>query len=185
MIEIRIHGRAGQGAKSAAQFIAEAAMDKGKYVQAFPEYGAERMGAPMKAYVRISDNKIRDYSPVLNPDVVMVIDPYFVEQIDVAEGLKEKGILIVNTNKGPSEVKHLTNFRGKIFTLDATKIALETIKANKPNTPLLGALIKATSIVKLEDINGKIKDYFLKKLGEEKTNANIAAVMRGFNEAKS
>lgn len=185
MIEIRIHARAGQGAKSAAQFIAEAAMEKGKFVQAFPEYGAERMGAPMKSYVRISDSRIRDYSPVLNPDVVMVIDPYFIEQIDVAEGMKENGILIVNTNKNPAEIKNLTEFKGKIFTLDATKIAFEAIKANKPNTPLLGALVKATNIVKLEEINKKIKDYFLKKLGEEKTNANINAVVRGFNEAKN
>ncbi|MDO8741060.1 MAG: 2-oxoacid:acceptor oxidoreductase family protein [Candidatus Woesearchaeota archaeon] len=185
MIEIRIHSRAGQGAKSAAQFIAEAAMEKGKFVQAFPEYGAERMGAPMKVYVRISDKKIRNYSSIVAPDVVMVIDPYFIEQIDVAEGLKESGILIVNTNKDPAEVKKITNFNGKIFALDATKIAFETIKANKPNTPLLGALIKATNVVDLEEINKKIKDYFLKKLGEEKTNANINAVARGFNETKS
>ena len=112
ILEIRIHGRGGQGAKTASQFIAEAALGEGKNIQAFPEYGPERAGAPMKAYTRISDKQITTYAPVVNPDVVIVIDPTLVKSANVTEGLTDDGILIVNTPKSAEELKKETGFKG-------------------------------------------------------------------------
>jgi pyruvate ferredoxin oxidoreductase gamma subunit len=176
IFEIRIHGRGGQGAKTASQFIAEAALGEGKHIQAFPEYGPERAGAPMKAYTRISDKSITTYAPVVHPDIVMVIDPTLVGPIDVAEGLTKDGILMVNTPKSAEEVKEETGFKGKVYTVDATKIAIDTVGRNLPNTPMLGALVKISNIIPIESIKNSINKKFLKKLGEEKTNATIKGV---------
>jgi pyruvate ferredoxin oxidoreductase gamma subunit len=181
IFEIRIHGRGGQGAKTAAEFIAEAALDKGKNIQAFPEYGPERSGAPMKAYARVSDDKIKTFAPVVNPDVVMVIDNTLVESVDVTEGLTNKGILIVNTNEDPLKIKKKTGFNGKIFCVDATKISIDTVGRNLPNTPMLGALVKATGIIELDAITCCIKHKFLKKLGEDKTNKTIEGVKKAYD----
>lgn len=184
IFEIRIHGRGGQGAKTAAQFVAEAAIGKGKYIQSFPEYGPERSGAPMKAFARISDKPIHTTAPVINPDVVLVIDPTLLDTINVAEGLNEDNILIVNTPKDTAWVKEKVSFNGKIMTIDATKISLETVGKNLPNTPMLGALVKATNCIELEAISESIKKKFLKKLGEQKTQATIDAVKRAHDEVK-
>jgi pyruvate ferredoxin oxidoreductase gamma subunit len=181
IFEVRIHGRGGQGAKTASQFIAEAGMSKGKFIQSFPEYGPERAGAPMKAYARISDKQITTYAPVVQPDVVMVIDPTLVNSVDVAEGLTDEGTLIVNTNESSEDIKKKTNFNGKIFCVDATKISLETVGKNLPNTPMLGALIKATNIIPIEAVFDSIKHKFLKKLGEDKTNQTIDGVKRAYD----
>lgn len=181
IFEIVIHGRGGQGAKTASQFIAEAALDKGKYIQSFPEYGPERAGAPMKAYARISDKPITTYAPIVNPDVVMVIDPTLIRAVDVAEGLTKGGVLIVNTNESTEEIKKKTGFKGKIYCVDATKISIDTVGRNLPNTPMLGALIKATKVIELEAITDSIKHKFLKKLGEEKTNSTIEGVKRAYD----
>jgi pyruvate ferredoxin oxidoreductase gamma subunit len=184
MFEIRIHGRGGQGAKTAAQFIVEAALEKGKYIQSFPEYGPERSGAPMRAFARLSDKPIRTYAPIVSPDVVMVIDPTLLEGVNVTEGLTKEGILIVNTPNGPEWVKEKTKFRGRCMTVDATKISLESVGKNLPNTPMIGALIKATECIDLKAIEESIRNKFLKKIGEEKTNATIRAVDRAYNEAR-
>ncbi len=181
IFEIRIHGRGGQGAKTASQFIAEAGLSKGKHIQAFPEYGPERAGAPMKAYARISDKHIKTYAPVVNPDVVMVIDPTLVGPVDVAEGLTNDGVLIVNTNESIEDIKKKTNFQGKIYCVDATKISIDTVGKNLPNTPMLGALVKATNIIPLEAIFDSIKHKFLKKLGEDKTNKTIEGVKKAYD----
>ena len=182
VFEIRFHGRGGQGAKTAAQFVAEAALDAGKHIQSFPEYGPERAGAPVQAYDRISDKPITTYAPVVNPDVVIVIDPTLMNSIDVTEGLTNKGILIVNTPKKSTEIKkELPNFKGKTYTIDATKISMEAVGANLPNTPMLGALIKATNIIGLDAITHSIKQKFLKKIGEEKTNKTIEGVKRAYD----
>ncbi len=178
IVEIRIHGRGGQGAKTAAEFIAEAALSKDKQIQAFPEYGPERAGAPMKAYVRVSDKKIKTFAPVVSPDVVMVIDPTLITSVDVAEGLAKDGILIVNTNKTSKEIRKGTDFNGKIYCVDATKISIDTVGRNLPNTPMLGAFVKATDIIPLEAIFECIKEKFLKKLGEDKTNKTIEGVKK-------
>lgn len=184
LTEIRWHGRGGQGAKTAAQFLAEAALDSGKFIQAFPEYGPERAGAPMRAYTRISDKAINIHSGVTNPEVVVVIDSTLLTP-EVLEGLSDSGILVVNSSELPSEIrKRLKRKGGKVAAVDATKIALETVKIPMPNTPMLGALLKVTPIVSLEALKAKIKDKFLKKIGEEKTTANLEAIKRAYNEVK-
>lgn len=181
IFEIRIHGRGGQGAKTASQFIAEAGLSKGKHIQAFPEYGPERAGAPVKAYARISDKHIKTYAPVVNPDVVLVIDPTLVGPVDVTEGLTDEGILIVNTPKSAEGIRKEVSFKGKIYTVDATKISIDTIGKNLPNTPMLGALVKATNIIPLEAIFDSIKQKFLEKLGEDKTNKTIEGVKKAYD----
>lgn len=182
--EIRWHGRGGQGAKTASQFLAEAALDSGRHIQAFPEYGPERSGAPMRSYTRISDSAISVHSGVTNPDVVVVIDPTLLGP-DVLEGLPDDGILVVNTAESPKEIRKRLDFQhGKVASVDATTIALETIKTPMPNTPMLGALIKIMPVVPLDAIEQKIKDKFLKKLGQQATDANIEAVRRAYKEVR-
>lgn len=182
--EIRIHGRGGQGAKTASKFIAEAAMEEGKHIQAFPEYGPERAGAPMKAYTRISDKHITTYAPVVSPDLVMVIDPTLLETIDVTEGLKEDGTLIVNTPLSPEEIKKKLSFSGKVYTVDATKISIDTVGKNLPNTPMLGAFVKITKIIPIDSVKKCIKDKFLSKIGQEKTDLTIKGVELASEEIK-
>ena len=160
-------------------------MDEGKFVQAFPEYGPERSGAPVTAYARISDEKIRLYQPVHHPDIVLVIDETLIGPIDVKEGMDKDGILIVNTPKSADEMRKLTCFDGKVYTVDATKISIDATGVNKPNVPILGAMIKATGVIKLESVENKIKQKFLKKLGEEKTQATIDAIVRAHDEVRS
>jgi len=185
MIEIRWHGRGGQGAKTASQFLGEAALDTGKYIQSFPEYGPERAGAPMKAFNRISEKVITIHSSVTSPDIVVVIDPTLVGAIDVTEGMDDNGILLVNTDKSPEDIRKATNFKkGKVGTVDATKIALETLKLPMPNMPMLGALLKANSLVTIDQLSERVKGKFLKKIGEQKTNANLEGIKRAYNEVK-
>ena len=183
IFEIRIHGRGGQGAKTAAQFIAEAALEQGKNIQAFPEYGPERSGAPVRAFTRISDKPIKTYAPVVNPDVVIVIDPTLINE-GIAEGLAKEGILLVNSSESADAIKKKTGFTGKTYTVDATKISIEHVGKNLPNTPMLGALIKITNIVSLNSINNKVKEKFLSKLGEQKTQATIDAIKKAFDGVK-
>ena len=185
VFEIRIHGRGGQGGKTAAQFIAETALKEGKEIQAFPEYGPERTGAPVNAYVRISDKRIKVYHSVQHPDAVLVIDATLMGMIDVTKGLNDDGILIVNTSKSPEEIRKETGFKGKIYTVDATKISIDTTGVNKPNIPIIGALIKATNVIPIEGLVETIKAKFLKKLGEERTNAMIEQVESAYKEVKS
>jgi len=185
LLEVRWHGRGGQGAKTAAQFLAEAALELGKFIQSFPEYGPERAGAPIRAYTRISDHEIRVHSPVKNPDIVVVIDPTLLDSIDVAEGLAEDGILVVNTEKSISDVREKTKYKkGKVAICDATKISLETLGIPMPNTPMIGALLKVKPIVPTESVEKEIREKFLKKIGEKKTEANITALRRAFEETK-
>lgn len=178
IFEIRIHGRGGQGAKTASQLIVEAAMDQGKFIQAFPEYGPERTGAPMKTYARISDKPIMSYQPILNPDVVIVIDPTLFEQVDVASGLKKDGVIIVNSTHDPGSIKKDIGFKGKLYSVDATGISIEMVGRNMPNTPMIGALIKITGVIRLETMINKVRNMFLKKIGTEKTQANIESIKR-------
>lgn len=184
LTEIRWHGRGGQGAKTAAQFLAEAALDSGKFIQAFPEYGPERAGAPIRAYTRISDKAIDIHSGVTNPEVVVVIDPTLLTP-ELLKGLPDNGILVVNSPESPSNIrKRLGYVGGKVAAVDATKIALETVKLPMPNTAMLGALAKVMPIVPLEMLQEKVRDKFLKKIGEEKTTANLEAVKRAYDEVK-
>ncbi len=184
IVEIRIHGRGGQGAKSASQLIVEAAIEQGKQVQSFPEYGPERAGAPMVTYARISDKTITTHEPVLRPDIVLVIDHTLLEQVDVTSGMSGKSVLIVNSNKGPAEIRKETGFKGKTHTVDATGISIRNIGRNLPNTPMLGALIKVTRVIKLDSLIEKVEGMFLRKIGREKTDANIAAIKEAYEKVR-
>lgn len=184
VLEIRIHGRGGQGAKTASQFIAEAGLDQGKFIKAFPEYGPERRGAPITAYARISDKPITTYSPIKKPDIVLVIDATLLDSVDVTAGLSNDGILIVNSHEDKYKVRDKTKFEGKINVVDATKISIDLVGKNLPNIPMLGALVKVTEAISLNSLKNKIKEKFLKKIGEEKTNKTIQTLEKGHKEVK-
>lgn len=189
LIEIRWHGRGGQGAKTAALLFADAALGSGKYVQAFPEYGPERMGAPVASFNRLSSKPILRHSGVTSPDVVMVLDPTLMDSIDVTEGMSEGGSIIINTDHSPDVVKkEFTIPDGiKIFTVDASAISLETIGKDIPNTPMLGAIVKATGILDfkamLEETRIKLEQKFKSK--PELIDGNIKAIERAYSEVKS
>lgn len=184
LIEIRWHGRGGQGAKTAAQFLAEAALETGKNIQAFPEYGPERAGAPIRTYTRISEKPINLHCSVTNPEYVVVIDPTLISPA-VVEGLSDKGVLIVNSQESIDAVRKKTGFKmGKVATVDATQISLDTLGRPMPNMPMLGALVKVVPLVKLDTLFERVKAKFLKKIGEEKTNANIKGIKRAYQEVK-
>ncbi len=186
ILEIRWHGRGGQGAKTAAQLLAEAALEGGKYIQAFPEYGPERAGAPIRTFTRISAAPINLHCGVSNPEIVVVIDPTLLNSIDVTEGLTKEGVLLVNTEESPQAIRQKLQFKeARVYTVGATKIALDTLKLPLPNMPMLGALIKATAVVPLERLEEKITKKFLKKIGEEKTKGNIEGVRRAYQEVQS
>lgn len=183
MTEVRWHGRGGQGAVTAAKVLAEVAMKTGKHVQAFPDYGPERSGAPLRAYNRISDSVLRLHAAVKNPGVVVVIDPSLLATVDVTEGAAPDAVFVINTNHCPADIKKLLKIENqKVFTVDASKIALETIGRPIPNTPMLGALAKATGIVTLEDLLDDVKRSFGKKFSEQIINANLEAVKRAYQE---
>ncbi|MEM3731477.1 MAG: pyruvate ferredoxin oxidoreductase subunit gamma [Candidatus Bathyarchaeia archaeon] len=170
--EIRIHGRGGQGSVTAAELLAHAAFIEGKWVQAFPYFGAERRGAPVKAFARISDKPIRLRSQIYNPDYVIVLDPVLYEAVDVTEGLKKNGIIIINTTKKPEE----TPFKGwRVATVDATGIALQLnlIVAGAPvvNTAIVGAFARATEGVKLQSVIAAIKETWPGSAGEKNARA--------------
>ncbi len=184
MFEIIIHGRGGQGAKTAAQLIVDTAIDKGKYIQAFPEYGPERTGAPMRTFARISDEPIKTYQPVTDPNAVIVIDPTLLDVVDVKTGITEKTVIIVNTTKSPEEIKKKIGFDGKLYTIDATGISIDILGRNMPNTPVLGALIKVTNVIELQMLIDKIEGMFLKKIGPEKTKANVDCVKKAYDDVK-
>ncbi|MGB9622184.1 MAG: 2-oxoacid:acceptor oxidoreductase family protein [Brevinematia bacterium] len=182
--DIRIHGRAGQGAKTAAQLIAESAIDVGMYAQSFPEFGAERTGAPMKAYSRISKDKIDVHYQIDNPDIVVVMDESLFNAESVLEGIKDDGIVVVNTPLKPEEVRKRYNIPSniKVYTLDATGIAIDLFGKNFANMPLLGVIVKLTGFINPEKVKEVIRKKFMKKLGEEGVNKNILAFERGINE---
>jgi len=184
-IEIRWHARAGQGAVTAAKALAEAAMSGGKFVQAFPEYGPERMGAPLRAYNRISDKPISIHCQVTNPNVVVVIDPTLLSSDNVTDGVADGAIYIINTERSPEEIRKRLNAKnGKVYVVDATKIALETIGRPIPNTPILGAIAKATDFLKIENIKKEIEASFGKKFGKRVVEANFKAIERAYEEVK-
>lgn len=186
MVEVRWHGRGGQGAKTAAYLLAEAIMGEGKNIQAFPEYGPERMGAPVRAFVRISDTPIRMHCPVLSPNVVVVLDPTLCGKIDVLEGVPDDGIIIINTDQTPDQMAAQINAGSrKVYTVPATTIAMETIRRPIPNTVMLGALAKATGMLDLDRLKKKIKDKFGEKLRPEVLEGNLTAVDRAFQEVQS
>ena len=181
LVEIRWHGRGGQGAKTASLLLADAAFNTGKYIQGFPEYGPERMGAPITAYNRISDERITIHSNIYEPDYVVVVDDSLLECVDVTAGLKEDGAIVINTTKTPEEVRPLLKgYKGKVCTIDAKTISIETLGAYFPNTPMLAAIVKVSGIMPeqefLDDMVGSFKHKFAKK--PEVIDGNMAALKR-------
>ncbi|MFO8035367.1 MAG: 2-oxoacid:acceptor oxidoreductase family protein [Anaerolineales bacterium] len=183
LTEIRWHGRGGQGVVTAGKLLAEAALGTEQYFQAFPDYGPERMGAPIRAFTRLSDQPITIHSQVETPDVVLVLDPTLLSSVPVAEGLVEDGVLVVNTALSPEEVREATGFKtGKVFTVDASHIAIEEMGREITNTPMLGALVKATGLISLDALIEELQAWFEKKISEKAIEANIRAMKRSAEE---
>lgn len=183
MTEIRWHGRAGQGVVTAGELLAEAAMQSGNYFQAFPEYGSERMGAPIKSYTRVSDQPIEIHCPVLEPDVVIVVNPNLLGIVDVTEGLKADGTVVINTPDSPEAIRERINFHsGKVYCVDATRIALEEIKRDIPSTMMLAVMAKASNITTLESAIEVAKHALGTKLRPEIVQANVRALQRAYEE---
>ena len=168
LIEIRWHGRGGLGAKSSSLLVADASFNTGKYIQGFPEYGPERMGAPITAYNRISSSPITIHSNIYEPDYVVVVDDTLLESVDVTAGLKNSGAIIINTTKDNDYLKQvLSNYSGNIYKIDARKVSMETLGKYFPNTPMLAAVVKVSEIMSeqefLDDMVGSFKHKFAKK----------------------
>ncbi len=168
LIEIRWHGRGGQGAKTASLLLADAAFNTGKYIQGFPEYGPERMGAPITAYNRVSTQPITVHSNIYEPDFVVVVDDTLLEAVDVTAGLKADGGIIINTTKTAEQLQgSLKNYQGNIYTIDARSISIEALGKYFPNTPMLAAIIKVSEIMSdealLEDMKSSFKHKFASK----------------------
>jgi pyruvate ferredoxin oxidoreductase gamma subunit len=185
LTEIRWHGRGGQGVVTAGKLLAEAALGADQYFQAFPDYGPERMGAPIRAYTRISSEPIMIHSQIEKPDVVLVLDPTLLGSVPVTEGLADEGILVVNTTMSPQEVRDTLVFGGgHVFTVDASHIAIEEMGREITNTPMLGALVRATGLIDLEDMAGQLRDWFAGKLTEEAIEANVRAMRRAADQVQ-
>lgn len=186
MTEVRWHGRGGQGAVTAAKILAEAALGEGWHIQAFPEYGAERRGAPVRSFTRISERPILLHSPIHTPDVVAVLDATLLDAVDVTEGLGEDGILLVNTTEDPATIRKKLKLRGrKIFTVDATQISIECIGRPIPNTPMVGAVMRAAEILPLENLVDGFRSKFSEKFRPEVIEGNIQAIRRAYEEVKT
>ena len=186
-VEIRWHGRGGQGAKTASLLLAEAAFNTGKYIQGFPEYGPERMGAPITAYNRISDSKIRIHSNIYEPDYVVVVDESLIKDVDVTAGLKKDGAILVNTQKEPAEIKkQLKGFEGKVYTIDAMTISIDTLGRYFPNTPMLGAIVKVSGVMKEDEFITSMEESFKHKFASkpEVIEGNMKAIKRALQEVK-
>ena len=187
VVEIRWHGRGGQGAKTAALLLADAAFNTGKYVQGFPEYGPERMGAPITAYNRISSEKITVHSNIYDPDYVVVVDESLLSSVDCTKGLSPEGAIIINSSKTPDELRpHLKGYTGKVCTIDAGRISEETIGKNFPNTPMLAAVVKVSGVVDaeefLKDMEGSFKHKFASK--PQVIEGNMRALKRSLEEVQ-
>jgi len=167
-IEIRWHGRGGQGAKTAALLLADVAFKTGAYVQGFPEYGPERMGAPITAFNRISDKEIRVHSNIYTPDLVVVVDETLLSSVDVTAGLKADGAIIVNTDKTPEEIKpELRGYAGKVFTVDARKISMEALGKYFPNSPMLAAAVAVSGVMSKYEFIREMKASYEHKFAKK------------------
>ena len=188
IIEIRWHGRGGQGAKTASLLLADAAFNTGKYIQGFPEYGPERMGAPLTAYNRISTSPIRIHSNIYEPDYVVVVDDTLLESVDVTNGLKETGAIIINTTKNAQDlIPLLKGYKGNVYTIDARKISEECLGKYFPNTPMLAAIVKVSNIMTDEEFLNHMKDSFNHKFAKkpEVIEGNMKALELALSEVRS
>jgi pyruvate ferredoxin oxidoreductase gamma subunit len=183
MLQLRLHGRGGQGGKTAAEILAIAAINSGKFAKSFPEFGPERTGAPVQYYVKISDKEIKTNQPITKPDIVSILDNTLIGLVDFSHGLKTNGILLFNSDEnGTKKIKE--NFPGtKTFIIDASGIAIELFQKNLPNVPMLGAIIKVTSALDLKVIEEEVKHKFA-FLPPELLEKNLEGLKRGYNETK-
>jgi len=180
--EIRWHGRGGQGAWTASEILAKAAILEGKYIQSFPEFGPERMGAPVNSYTRISEEPINLHCSVYNPDIVAVLDPTLLKTVPVTQGLRENGVLILNTKVTPAEIrKNLDLKAGKVWTVSATEIAIRILGRPITNTAMIGAVARATQIISLESIEKAVMERFPLNVAEK----NVAIIKEAYKEAKT
>ena len=185
-IEIRWHGRGGQGTVTAAKVLADACLSGGGYVQAFPEYGPERAGAPIRAFNRISENVIRMYGPVLHPKVISIADATLIDAVNVTEGAPDDAIFIVNTSKDPKEVRKKLKAKDtqKVYTVDATKIAVDCFGRPLPNSSMLGAISRTTGVVGMDTLLDNVRKSFGKKFSQKIIDGNLEATRRGNEEVK-
>ena len=184
-MEIRWHGRGGQGAKTAALLLADVAFKAGKFVQGFPEYGPERMGAPITAYNRISEEPVTVHSNIYAPDYVVVVDDGLLETTDVTHGLKEDGAVIINTEKDQyTLLPFLHDYKGKVYTLDAKSISMQTLGKNYPNSPMLAAVVAVSGVMEQEDFLKEMEASFRHKFAKkpEVIDGNMKALELTFSE---
>ena len=185
LTEIRWHGRGGQGAVTAAKMVAELALGEGKYFQAFPEYGPERSGAPIVAFTRVSDAPIQVYSGVEHPQIVVVLDSSLLKIVDVTKGAPEDAIVLVNSERSPAQLRKDSDFKGhRLYTIAATRIAVETIRRPIPNTPMVGALTRITGLFDIDDVVTFLREDFGKKFPPKVVEGNIAAITRSYEEVQ-
>ncbi len=186
LTEIRWHGRGGQGVVTAAKLLAETALEQNKYFQAFPEYGPERMGAPIQAFTRISSEQIDIHSNITNPNIVIILDDTLLGMVDVTDGIDKDSLILINSEMSPQELrKKLKTEKGKLFSVNASQIALDTLGKQIPNTPMLGALLKATHLMRIEDILDHVRSSFSKKFSKDIIEGNIKAIKRAYDEVNS
>ena len=187
LIEIRWHGRGGQGAKTASLLLADAAFNTGKYIQGFPEYGPERMGAPITAYNRISDAPITIHSNIYEPDYVVLVDDTLLTSVPVTAGLKKEGAIVINTTKSPEQLKGLLKgYEGAIYTIDARKISEEALGKYFPNTPMLAAIVKVAGVMTDEELLADMQNSFKHKFAKkpEVIEGNMKALELALQEVK-
>lgn len=184
LTEIRWHARAGQGAVTAAKLVADTALMDGAYIQAMPEYGPERTGAPLKAYTRVCNEPIEVHNTITNPNIVVVLDDTLLDIVDVTEGIKDDGVVILNTEMSADEARGKLNVPAtvKVAVVDASSIALDTIKRDIPNTPIVGALSKVTGVVPVDQVKERLRITFGKKFAQEMIDANLNSVDRAYEE---
>jgi pyruvate ferredoxin oxidoreductase gamma subunit len=186
LTEIRWHARAGQGAVTAAKLVAETALELDRYIQAMPEYGPERMGAPIQAFTRISAEPIEIHNNIEHPGVVVVLDETLLPIVDVASGLLDDGVIIVNTCSSPEVLRAALGVKhARVASVDASGISKDTLKRDMPNTPMIGALAKLTGLFTLEQVSDHLAKTFGKKFPQEVIDANLAAVTRAYEEVHS
>ncbi len=185
LTEIRWHGRGGQGAVTAAKMVAELALGQGRYFQAFPEYGPERSGAPLVAFTRVSDEPIQIYAGIEHPQIVVVLDSSLLAVVDVTKGSPDDAIVLVNSSRSPALLRKTYGIEGRrLYTVNATRIAVETIKRPIPNTPMVGALTRITGLFAIDEVVEFLRVDFSKKFPPKVVEGNINAITRSYEEVQ-
>lgn len=185
-VEMRWHGRGGQGTVTAVKVFADACLSGGRYVQAFPEYGPERAGAPLRAFNRVSDKPLRLHCPVTKPNIVVVVDATLLDSVKITDGTPDDAAFIVNSSKDPKVIREKIKAKPtqKIFTIDATKISIETIGRPMPNASLVGTVAKVSGLLSLEAALTDVKKSFGEKFPQKIIDGNLEATRRGYEEVK-